>query len=136
MTDLLTEAREVLSRCRASGVVDLGTWARAHLADLLDELEAQRARVDELAAQRDPADEVLVEGSWFHPADLPKVLGNFMRAASDYAAEAKDMYVRLEKLRADRAEELAAIAAKQRRDAARIAELEHEVGLLEGLMPE
>lgn len=55
MTDLLAEAREVLSRYRTSGVVDLGTWARAHLADLLDELEAQRARIAELEEQRSVA---------------------------------------------------------------------------------
>ncbi|MET8648495.1 hypothetical protein [Nocardia aurea] len=69
-------------------------------------------RVNELTAQRNPEDEVLVEGSWFHPADLPKILGNFMRASDRYASEAKNEHVANEQLR----EHLA--AAEQERDLA------------------
>lgn len=130
--DLITEAREMLSRTAPghSMTSDPWTayeWTRANLPALLDELEAQRARVNELAAQRNPDDEVLVEGSWFHPADLPKILGNFMRASDEYARDAKDAWIELEQLRAERERELAVVAAKQQRDDARIAELEADL---------
>jgi hypothetical protein len=99
-------------------------------------LDAARQRIDELE-RRNPDDEMLVEGSWFHPADLPKILGNFMRCSDEYAREAKDAFIALKEARdwarwfaaerdvarLDRASELVAIAAKQQRDARRIAEL-------------
>lgn len=44
---------------------------------------------DEVLAERHAAGEVLVEGSWFHLAELPTVLGNYMRSAHQYANEAK-----------------------------------------------
>lgn len=131
--DLITEAREMLSRTAPghSMTSDPWTayeWTRANLPALLDELEAQRARVNELAAQRNPDDEVLVEGSWFHPAELPKILGNFMRASDEYARDAKDAWIELEQLRAERERELAVVAAKQRQYRARIDAEEHRAG--------
>ncbi|WP_405490406.1 hypothetical protein [Nocardia sp. NBC_00511] len=67
--------------------------ARAEAAEArIAELEQ---RVNELAAQRNPDDEVLVEGSWFHPADLPRILGNYMRGSDEDARKWKDAAVAL-----------------------------------------
>ncbi|MFF2631985.1 histone-like nucleoid-structuring protein Lsr2 [Microbacterium sp. NPDC058021] len=38
-------------------------------------------------------DEVLVEGSWFKRAELPTILGNYMRTAEDFARQVKDITI-------------------------------------------
>lgn len=108
-------------RCEESGVTYADAELIAHMRntyeEMLDELADASARVtalkaantgleqerdqlaervNELAAQRNPDDEVLVEGSWFHPADLPKILGNFMRSCDQWAREAKGSRVALD----------------------------------------
>ncbi len=40
--------------------------------------------------------EVLVEGSFFPAADLPSVLGNFMRASNEHASETKRLAIRMD----------------------------------------
>lgn len=91
-------------------------WARRILRELIAEradVAAVRERVGELAAQRNPDDEVLVQGFWFHPADLPKILGNFMRRSDDWAREAKDAYIALMKVQRERDEAREAIGVMQ-----------------------
>jgi hypothetical protein len=106
--DLIAEGRARLAALEESPstdrAFDLALWAGQNLAVLLAELEAQRQRVDELAAQRNPDDEVLVEGSWFHPNDLPKILGNYMRSADEDGRRWKDAVVENKALRARVAE--------------------------------
>ena len=53
----------------------------------------QREAAEAMLVELKP-DPVLVEGSWFEQADLPEVLGNFMRSANRYASDAKEMTVR------------------------------------------
>ncbi|WP_280448424.1 hypothetical protein [Nocardia brasiliensis] len=136
--DLIAEGRAELRALEESPSADrafeLALRAGQNLADLLAELEAQRQRVDELAAQRNPNDEALVEGSWFHPDDLPKILGNFMRSSAEHAREAKDAHLQLAEARARIAElererdeaswSLAETREMARMGDARIAELE------------
>jgi hypothetical protein len=55
--------------------------------------EAAEAKLAE--AEFAPA-EVLVEGSWFKPADLPAVLGNHMRSLAKSQSREKDSYIRVE----------------------------------------
>lgn len=89
-------------------------WARRILRELIAEradVAAVRERVGELAAQRNPDDEVLVQGFWFHPSDLPKILGNFMRRSDDWAREAKDAYIALMKVQRERDDARGAIGA-------------------------
>lgn len=104
MRDLIAEGRERLTALSESPTTDrafdLALWAGQNLAEILAELEAQRERVNELAAKRNPDDEVLVEDSWFHPDDLPKVLGNHMRSLTEERRRTKDMYIELEAARA------------------------------------
>lgn len=78
-----------------------------HLAQVTRERDEARAlaedlgrRCDELLAKRNPADDVLVDGSWFHPDDLPKILGNHMRAVAEVERRAKDAVIALEAARA------------------------------------
>jgi len=47
------------------------------------------------------AREVLVEGLYFSVDDLPRILGNYMRAADEANREAKRQYLRAEEARAD-----------------------------------
>lgn len=56
--------------------------------------------------------EVLVEGSWFKRADLPEVLGNFMRSSAEHAREAKDLLVTLTELRPVREADTLALASR------------------------
>lgn len=49
-----------------------------------------------LAAADKAAPDVLVEDSWIPVAELPAVLGNFMRLSDQYAQDAKAMYARAE----------------------------------------
>lgn len=143
--DLIAEGRERLTALADSlttdRAMDLALWAGQHLPILLAELQAQRERVNELAAQRNPDDEVLVEGSWFHPDDLPKILGNFMRSSDEYAREWKGARIELDKARAriaelertveaqlseisDKGAAITVLRERVRDKAARIAELE------------
>ena len=62
--------------------------------------EAKLAEAEKAATELAPA-EVLVEGSWFKPADLPGVLGNHMRAAAELARKVKAAEAKLEKVRAE-----------------------------------
>jgi hypothetical protein len=71
---------------------------------------AEAAEAKLVEAEFAPA-EVCVEGSWFKPADLPAVLGNHMRAATELArkvkaAEAKLARVDAEAVRMDAASRL------------------------------
>ena len=78
----------------------------ARIAELETERDQAKAEVADLHAaltELAPADEVLVEGSYFPRADLPRVLGNFMRASADYAREAKEGHRRAEAAEAETA---------------------------------
>lgn len=108
MRDLIAEGRERLAALSESPCTDrafdLALWAGQNLAEILAELEAQRERVNELAAKRNPDDEVLVEGTWFPPDDLPKILGKHMRSLAEEGRRTKSMYIELEQARARIAE--------------------------------
>jgi hypothetical protein len=107
--DLIAEGRAKLAALAENPATDrafdLAEWAGLNLAALLDELEAQRERVNELSAERrNPDEDVLVEGSWFHPEDLPTILGNYMRSVDEHGRRWKDAVVENKALRARIAE--------------------------------
>lgn len=66
-----------------------------HMREPMASLAQLRAALGDASG---PA-EVLVEGSQFPVADLPRILGNFMRSSADYARQAKEAHVRIERLR-------------------------------------
>lgn len=69
-------------------------------------------RCDELTAKRNPDDDVLVEGTWFHPDDLPKILGNHMRSVDEEQRRTKDAAIALDDARARVTALKAAVAAR------------------------
>lgn len=65
--------------------------------DNADEVTRLRAEVEDLRAslaELAPSDEVLVEGSYFQRADLPRILRNYMRSSAEHAREAKAEFIK------------------------------------------
>jgi hypothetical protein len=61
---------------------------------------AERAAEEAVGLSPLPTEpEVLVEGTWFKVADLPEILGNFMRAAAEHGREAKHLASELAEIR-------------------------------------
>lgn len=60
-------------------------------------LERENADLKTTLTELQPA-EVLVEGSYFTHSDLPKALGNFMRASAEWAREAKSAWAERDRL--------------------------------------
>lgn len=92
--DLTALRRDIVSAAKCEPGDAVHPWEEVdpdHLIELIDRVEAAESTLVELK----PAD-VLIEDSWFAVADLPTILGNFMRSSDQFARDAKEAHIRAE----------------------------------------
>ncbi|WP_280465973.1 hypothetical protein [Nocardia brasiliensis] len=125
MTDQgFTEVRSLLAAVEVDRSIDsacnLAEWARTELGPLLDELERLRSGGEYLGQIIHRLNQTALDATGLHHLIDETGDGDWQAVWENVA----DLGANLVQLRKDRADELAAIAGKQQRDAARIAYLE------------
>jgi hypothetical protein len=126
--DLIAEGRALLpaeGELLTSGqAFDLAEWAGLNLPALLDKLEQLQTGGKFLGDSIVALNRIALDATGLHHLIDETGDGDWQAVWENVA----DLGNTLAKLQADRAKELAAIATKQQRDAARIAELESALG--------